>query len=96
MPRKDGTGPMGQGAMTGIGLGSCTGVNAGAYGANLGQGHGHGIGFSMGCGYGRRIGFGGCYANQFSGLTDNELLLEQKEFLQERLDEVSKQLDSLE
>ena len=36
MPRRDGTGPMGAGSMTGRGLGSCTGVNAVKNDAGLG------------------------------------------------------------
>ena len=36
MPRRDGTGPMGAGSMTGRGLGLCTGANAVKYGAGLG------------------------------------------------------------
>ena len=36
MPRRDGTGPMGSGAMTGRGIGSCTGANTAKYGAGYG------------------------------------------------------------
>jgi len=39
MPRFDGTGPMGQGPMTGRGLGSCGG------GMGYGRGQGRGFGF---------------------------------------------------
>ncbi len=39
MPRFDGTGPMGQGAMTGRGLGPCGG------GMGYGRGQGRGFGF---------------------------------------------------
>ncbi|MEG3072099.1 MAG: DUF5320 domain-containing protein [Candidatus Syntrophopropionicum ammoniitolerans] len=35
MPRGDGTGPMGAGAMTGRGLGFCTDANVAGYGAGL-------------------------------------------------------------
>ena len=38
MPRRDGTGPMGAGSITGRGLGICTGANAVKYGAGLGMG----------------------------------------------------------
>ncbi len=37
MPGRDGTGPFGQGSMTGRGLGSCTGVNAPYSGAVRGR-----------------------------------------------------------
>jgi hypothetical protein len=59
MPRGDGTGPMGQGSMTGRGMGYCAGY------ANPGFASGNGFGFygsrqggrAFGCGFGR--GFGG-------------------------------------
>jgi len=86
MPRKDGTGPIGRGTMTGRGLGFCTGVNADRYGAGLGRG--------IGLGYGCRRGSEGRYNGQLSGLTDKQLLTEQKELLQKRLDAISKQLEN--
>lgn len=46
MPRRDGTGPLGQGAMTGRGLGVCKDGNKegnrGEYGSCLGRGLGFG------------------------------------------------------
>jgi hypothetical protein len=42
MPRRDGTGPLGQGAMTGRGLGLCTNSNNQTYG------YGRGFGLSRG------------------------------------------------
>ena len=53
MPRRDGTGPMGAGSMTGRGLGSCTGANAVKYGAGLGLG----LGLGLACrrGFGRAL-----------------------------------------
>ena len=61
MPRGDGTGPMGAGAMTGRGAGVCsgqrtlgyTGAGFGRMGAGMGSAWGRGI-----CG-GRRLGWGG-------------------------------------
>lgn len=41
LPRRDGTGPMGRGSMSGRGLGACTGINAGT-GSGLGLGRGRG------------------------------------------------------
>lgn len=58
MPGRDGTGPMGQGTMTGRGLGYCTGVNAGLYGARMGRGIGLGMSRRMGLGFGRGLGIG--------------------------------------
>ena len=42
MPRRDGTGPLGQGAMTGRGLGLCTNSNNQTYGYGRGFGLGRG------------------------------------------------------
>lgn len=58
MPRRDGSGPAGQGPVTGRGLGVCTGVNSTAYGYGMGFGMGRRAGFGMGSGMGRRAGFG--------------------------------------
>lgn len=91
MPKRDGTGPMGQGSMTGRGLGICTGANAGGYGIGLGRGRGFGIGLGFRC----NRDFGGNFIGQYPGLTDKELLTEQKNFLQKRLDAISKQLENL-
>ncbi len=51
MPRFDGTGPAGQGPMTGRGLGPCGGGQA------FGRGRGAGRGMGRGLGYGRGYGF---------------------------------------
>ena len=51
MARGDGTGPMGAGAMTGRGLGSCVGS-----GVSVGGGRGAGRGMGMGMGGGRGMG----------------------------------------
>jgi len=49
MPNNDRTGPQGQGAMTGRGLGPC------GCGMRRGFGRGFGKGFSRGIGYGRQV-----------------------------------------
>ena len=75
MPRRDGTGPMGAGSMTGRGLGLCTGTNAVKYGAGLGMG----LGLGLACRRGFGRGFGRGFANnQTSSKTQKELLSEQK------------------
>lgn len=61
MPRRDGTGPMVAGTMTGRTLGLCTGANAVRYGA----------GFGMGLGLACRRGFA---VNDISPKTQKELL----------------------
>ena len=52
MPRRDGTGPMGAGTMTGHGLGFCTGKNAVKRGAGLGLGLGFACRRGFGSGFG--------------------------------------------
>jgi hypothetical protein len=85
MPRRDGTGPMGMGAMTGRGLGVCTGVNAPIYGRGFGRG--------LGLGFGRGFGFG-ANAN-YNQTASKEALQAQKEQLQITLDAIDKRLESL-
>ena len=90
MPRRDGTGPMGGGSMTGRGLGLWCGASAVKYGAGLGMG----LGLACRRGFGR--GFGRGFAmNQTSSKTQKELLNEQKTMLQDRLEVIDKQLESL-
>lgn len=93
MPRRDGTGPMGMGAMTGRGLGVCTGVNAPIYGRGFGRGCGRGFGRGLGLGFGRGFGFG-ANAN-YNQTASKEALQAQKEQLQITLDAVDKRLESL-
>lgn len=55
MPRGDGTGPMGRGALTGRGLGSCAGASVPLYGMGYGRGMGRGAGLGYGCRRGARF-----------------------------------------
>jgi len=89
MPGRDGTGPLGQGAQTGRGLGFCKGDPTGVYSVGNGRGFGRGMGF--GC----RKGYRGSCANLPNELRKEEILKDEKEILQRRLDVVSKQLDDL-
>ncbi len=93
MPRRDGTGPMGAGSMTGRGLGLCTGASVVKYGAGLGM-MGLGLGLARRRGFGRGFGRGFAF-NQTSSKTQKELLNEQKTMLQDRLEAIDKQLESL-
>ena len=96
MPRRNGTGPMGAGSMTGKGLGLCTGANAVKYGAGLGMGLGLGFACRRGFDRGFGRGFGrGSAINQTSSKTQKELLNEQKTMLQDRLEVIDKQLENL-
>lgn len=80
MPGRDGTGPLGQGAMTGRGLGQCGGTGRAAYGRGLGLGYGRGIN----C---RRASYNPVYADS------REALAEQKAVLEARLDAINRQLN---
>ena len=79
MPGGDGTGPMGRGFMTGKGYGFCVPRSGAAWG------------LGMGC----RRGFGRYMAVDptFVPKTQKELLVEQKELLENQLKFVNKQLE---
>ncbi|HHX99161.1 TPA: DUF5320 domain-containing protein [Candidatus Dojkabacteria bacterium] len=80
MPKRDGTGPMRQGPMTGRGLGKCNNSDNEKFGT--GRGMGRGLGRSL--------------VNQKdSSKTEKELLTEQKAILQNQLEAVDKQLENL-
>ena len=55
MPSGDGTGPMGQGSLTGRGRGFCAGFNAPGF---MNGGFGRGRGFGVRRGFGRGFGWG--------------------------------------
>jgi len=66
MPRRDGTGPMGGGSKTGLGLGNCTTEVASNKNNFRGPGRGlgniaTGRGSVRGCGKGKGNGFGRCF-----------------------------------
>jgi len=77
MPRRNGTGPLGQGAMTGRGMGPCNGQRT-----NYARGYGRGMG--MGNGLGR--------SNFYATPTKEDLQVE-KENLQRRIEEINKTLE---
>ena len=81
MARRDGTGPMGQGPMSGRGLGPCGGGGASRFGA----------GFGAGCrrGFGRGFGWN---LPQPSEKAQKELLEGQKDMLKRRLEAIEEQL----
>lgn len=90
MPRRDGTGPMGAGSMTGRGLGLCVEPGAARYGG--GQGSGLGLACRHGFWGGRRD---RCVVGQFDSAARKELLREQKNFLHQRLDDIEQELENL-
>ncbi len=85
MPRGDGTGPMGGGPMTGGGFGICTGAR--------GTNYGFGFGMGMGCRQGFRRNRG--FYPFMSNISPRENLAEQKRFLEDRLNSISKELEKL-
>lgn len=101
MARRDGTGPMGAGTMTGRGLGYCIGENEIRYGAGLRMGSGFGrpacrrdfvSGFRDGYGRGFRREH---YLYQDFSRESKDLLQDEKELLQSRLEIIDEQLKNL-
>lgn len=94
MPRRDGSGPVGQGPLTGRGLGNCTGVQNTAYGYGRGYSMGPGMGLKAGCGRG----FGRFYTAAPAPVVfanDKDFLTAQKEILKNRLEIINSQLNNL-
>jgi hypothetical protein len=91
MPRRDGTGPMGAGPMTGRGRGVCTGVKLGRQRAGLG--FGCRLGFSPL--FGRGDVLNPNLVNPEYAKTPKEVLEMQKDMLQNSLDTINKQLENL-
>ncbi len=100
MPRRDGTGPLGQGAMSGRGMGICTGVNMAGRGIGLGLGlmaanrglrhralrHGAAISWGL-CrwmGNGFRSGFWADPGDDLSSASNSKEMLEKEKTLLER------------
>ena len=82
MPRGDGTGPLGLGALTGRGMGVCRG--AGVPAAGWGRGLGRGLGLAMGIyGLGRCLGRG----------LGRQAALDASEGEQERLTQIKAELE---
>jgi hypothetical protein len=82
MPRLDGSGPIGQRAMTGRGLGFCNGVNAFKYGR----------GFRRGFCRGFRRGF--CY-DVTAAISNKEFLEKQKKIIENQLKAINEELENL-
>lgn len=86
MPRRDGTGPLGNGPMTGKGFGFCN-TNAVKYG-------GIGLGL-LGLGYGCQRGYRWFASQKDFSKTEKELLEQRKEILKNQLDQIDKRLEDL-
>jgi hypothetical protein len=104
MPGRNGTGPMGMGAMTGCGAGMCAGVGKSGY-ENAGPGRGFGMGYGRGWrnrfyatgqpGWMRFAGNAGTYQNPDPGM-ERQSLKNQAEALQSELDAIRKRLSEIE
>ncbi len=82
MPGFDGTGPLGQGPMTGGGFGFC--------GRGYGRGIRRGRGFGMGRGFGRR--FWGAAPLNYSPEDELEMLKREKELLEQDIAALEKEI----
>lgn len=86
MPRRDGTGPMGTGAMTGRGAGFCNAAKA------VGVMGGLGLGWRLGCRGARGLGF----KNSINSEDKKNTLIEQKKILENSLNLIKEELEELE
>ncbi len=84
MPGFDGTGPLGQGPMTGGGFGPC--------GRGLGRGLRRGRGFGMGRGFRRR--FWGTTPVDYSPENELEILKKEKELIEQDIAALEKEINS--
>jgi hypothetical protein len=87
MPRRDGTGPMGMGSMTGRCMGLCNTAKAFRSIRGLGLGLGLGLGF-------RRCLRINSFNNAINSENQKDLLNEQKAILKNRLNEINSQLNT--
>jgi hypothetical protein len=103
MPRGDGTGPNGQGSMTGRGMGYCAGYQAPGY-FNQSVGCGRGIGYGRGLGLGRGRGWrqgiapvvqSPAYPQSVNPADEKRALQEQTGILEEELELVKSRLAEL-
>jgi hypothetical protein len=96
MPGYNRTGPMGNGPMTGRGMGSCTGIRYNR--AFCGRGMGRSANLGAGFGRGRSLGFNQNINYDVKPITpeeEKEVLNDQKEFLKSQLSDIDKQLEEL-
>lgn len=106
MPFGDGTGPVGNGPMTGRGMGYCAGyrapgyLNRPGYGRGLGRGRGFGRGFGRGYRYTPSAvpayPYSPPYNQEISKEGETEYLKETARALEEELKYVKEQLEKLE
>lgn len=88
MPGRDGTGPVGQGPLTGRGLGNCIGTRNAVYG--YGRGSGLGAGRRM-----RRCCTDSYIPEPISYISKKDFLVAQMESLKTRMEMINSQLENL-
>lgn len=98
MPGGNGTGPLGQGPMTGRAAGFCAGYQVPGYanpvgGCGMGRGRGRGGGF--GRGFGRGFGWPMSIAPTLTGEQELQELKQQAEFLQSSLGQINERINQL-
>lgn len=105
MPRGNGTGPMGQGPMTGRGAGFCAGygvpgyANPSAPGYGFGRGRGGFGGFfgrgGRARGYGYNASFNGGFQPPVTAANEKEILSAQESYLAKELEAIRTQISEL-
>ncbi len=93
MPGRNRTGPLGQGAMSGRGLGDCRGTAAQNEAPTFGRGRGMGGGGGMGRGQGLGRGFGRGLAGQ---IVDDVSAGQNQAELERKIEELKKRLEAVE
>jgi hypothetical protein len=108
MPGGDRIGPLGEGPMTGKGLGYCGGFDAPGYaymqpflGRGRGFGRGRGRGMRRGMGFGLRWGapvypYPYTYATPYTGENEAEILRQQAKNLEDTLEQINQRLSQVE
>ena len=91
MPQGDGTGPVGQGSMTGRGMGFCAGFNAPGF-MNNGFRRGMGRGFGRGRGFAWRAGALPTQQVQPTVITEKQ----EKQFLEQDLEALKEEMKEVE
>ena len=92
MPKGDGTGPVGQGQMTGRRMGYCAGFNVPGF---MNSGVGRGFGRGLGRGFGARFFQPIMQTQTITEAEEKEILQEELKALKIETDEIQKRLKEL-
>ena len=101
MPGGDGTGPMGQGSMTGRAAGFCVGYSTPGYanpvsGRGFGYGRGFGFGRGWGRGRGRGFGWGIIPPQQVAPQQEADMLKDEAKAMQNEMKAINERIKELE